>query len=172
MRGRSECFFVFQPKLFYHLQPHQHVIISPQHPQITPIWVNLTSSVSVQRCTHMPIHSIWMCSNTFYIYNMDVKKKWVVFYSVNHVNTSLFHPTISRLYKSRSTWPVYSSVTVQGCTEMPIHSIWMCSNTFYIHNMDLEKKWVVFYSLNHVTASLFHPIIPRLHISGSTWPAV
>ncbi len=38
-------------------QPCQRIIISPHHPQITQIWVNLASSVTVQGCTHMPIHS-------------------------------------------------------------------------------------------------------------------
>jgi hypothetical protein len=34
------------------------VIASPHHPHITQIWVNLmASSVTVQGCTHMPIHS-------------------------------------------------------------------------------------------------------------------
>ena len=37
-----------------------------------PNWVNLTSSVTMQGCTHMPLHSIWMSLNTLYIYNMDV----------------------------------------------------------------------------------------------------
>jgi hypothetical protein len=34
------------------------VIASPHHPHITQIWVSLmASSVTVQGCTHMPIHS-------------------------------------------------------------------------------------------------------------------
>ena len=75
----------------------QHINISPHDLLITQIWVNLATTLTVQGCTHMPIHSIWTCSNTFYICNMGVEKKWLVFYSSNHVNTSLFHPTIPRL---------------------------------------------------------------------------
>ena len=74
-------------------QPCQQFIVSPNHPHITLIWVNLmASSVTIQGCTHMPIHSIWTCSNTFYIYNTDVEIKWVELYSLNHANTSLFAP--------------------------------------------------------------------------------
>ena len=40
-------------------QTCQYVIISPHHPQITQICVDLlTSSVIVKWCTHMPVHSI------------------------------------------------------------------------------------------------------------------
>jgi hypothetical protein len=40
-------------------QPSQCVIVSLYHPHITLIWANLmASSVTVQGCTHMPIHGI------------------------------------------------------------------------------------------------------------------
>jgi len=154
----------------------------------------MASSVTVQRCTHMPIHSIWTCSNTFYIYNTDVEIKWVELYRLNNANTSLFAPpsphypnlvqldgqqcnsarvhpyayprhmnmlkhfpyindgcevevsgvvqpqpcqcTIVSAHNPQITqiWfnLMASSVTVQGCTHMPIHSIWTCSNTFHV----------------------------------------
>jgi hypothetical protein len=121
-------------------QPWQHIIILPHHhPQITLIWVKLASSVKVQGYTHMPIHSIWVCSNTFYIYNMDVEKKWVVFYSLNHDNTSLFHPTIPRLPKFGPTWPEQQC---KGCAHIPIHSIRMSLSTFYISLYQSQQRTI------------------------------
>jgi hypothetical protein len=59
-----------------HPQLCQQFIILPHHPKITTqIWVNLASSVTVYKCTHMSIHSIRTCSNIFCIYNVDVEKK-------------------------------------------------------------------------------------------------
>jgi hypothetical protein len=47
---------------------------------LTPIFQNLAPTctcITVWGCTHMPIHSIWRCSITFYTSNMDVGySKW------------------------------------------------------------------------------------------------
>ncbi len=87
----------------------------------------------------------------------------------NNVGTSMFFITSTLPYLTRRR--LHRGSTWQTQHEHP-SSPWMYSTTFYIFNVNVKKKWVVFYRLNHVNTSFFHCTIPWLPKPGSTWPAV
>ena len=76
--------------------------------------------------------------------------------------------------------PTWTGVTVQGCTHMPIQSIWMCSNTSYAHPEYMNVLKHIIYlqygcgmqfgtscSLNHDTTTSFGSTLPHLHRHNS-----
>ncbi len=94
---------------------------------LTPISPNLAptphryNSVRVHPYAY-PQHAIWRCSNTLYTSNMDVGCSQRGFAtSTSHLGSTL--PQLPQIWP-----PPPTGITVQGCTYMPIHSTWRCSN--------------------------------------------
>ena len=106
-----------------------------------PISQNLAptcTGISVLGCAHMPLHSIWSCSNTLSTTNMDVGcSQW---------GLSASTPQHHYLGSAVLNFPKFGTFLhryncVMMCL-MPIHSIWRCSNASYTSNMDVGcSQW-------------------------------
>ncbi len=86
--------------------------------------------ITVWGYCHMPMDSIPMCSNTFYMCAV----------SLNHdIMASFWLHKWARTPKSE---PGSVGITVWGYCHMPMDSISMFSNTLYMSNVDGETVWV------------------------------
>ncbi len=138
---------------------HYFTSPSPDNPNLSQL-LGQNSSVRVHPCAH-PQHM----NNTFYEYNMDVDKEWVVFYSFNHVNTWLFHPTILRLPESGSAWPALSH-----CKGAPtcLSTAYECAQTLFINTYwcGQEPGGILQpQSCQHIIISPHHPQITQIWVN-------
>jgi hypothetical protein len=125
------------------LQPqpwHHNAIWAPPYPNIpklvfpSPARYN---SVRMDPCTlpqHMKVHK------HFIYIQYGCMMQSVGVYSLNHDTTTSLGLHLTPIFQNLA--PTITGITVQGCTHMPIQSIWMCSNTSYTSNMDVGcSQW-------------------------------
>ncbi len=105
---------------------------------ITPKYEPSSVGITIWGYCHIPMDSISICSNTFYMYDVDARSR------LNHdVMTSFW------LHKWPTTpkfEPISVGITVWGSYRMSKNSIWMCSNTLYMSNVDVgARQWQVWW---------------------------
>ena len=94
--------------------------------------LTLHGIIGVRRCTYMPIHDIWRCSNTSHTssnINMDVRCRVGWFTALKHDHMISFGLTLTPKFLTFGH-PTCMQNCVR-CTHFPIHCIWMCWNTSY-----------------------------------------
>jgi hypothetical protein len=117
--------------------------VSTRHNFTTPSpdYLNLDQLVDQQcKCKGVPI-----CLSTAYKYAQTLSMYWIwmsgiVWPQPCQLSTHHYFTTPSPDYPNLDQLVDQQCNSAIGCTHMPIHSIWMCSNTFYIYNMDVEKS--------------------------------
>ncbi len=117
-------------------QPCQYIIILPHHPKNSMTQVNLASSVTVQGCTHMLIHSIWMCSNMYIQYWCEEEVSGILQPPpCQHIIISSHHPQIpdypnllgsTRPVQQCKGAPICLSTAYECAQTLSIYTIWMC----------------------------------------------
>ena len=156
--------------VFYHGLKHVNTSLfhspSPGYPNLGQL---------SQQCNSVRVHTYslstsYACAQTLSIYTI-----WMWRRSEGSCTAS----TMSKRHYSTMTSPDHPNQGQHGhqgngaivhTYAFPQHMNGLKHN---IYNRDVEKKYLVLFSLNHVNTSLFQPTIPRSPKSGSTcWPAV
>ncbi len=101
-------------------------------------WIQKSEESSVGRTVwgycHIPMGSISMCSNTLNMSNVDPGSSgWGGCQPQPWQNDIILTPQVTQNPKIS---PSKLGITVWGYYHMPMNSISMCSNTFYMSNVD------------------------------------
>ncbi len=101
----------------------------------------------------MPLDSISMCSNNFYMCNVEAGSslRWLSASTMTLCNRFWLH---TRPWTPKSD-PSSVGITVWGYCHMPMESISICSNTLYLSNVDAWEAVEVAVSFNHDVMTSF-----------------
>ncbi len=138
---------------------HHNIIWAPPNPNFPKLCHHRHRYNSVRM--HPYAHPQYMMVLKHFIYiQYGCGMQSAVVYSLNHDTTMSFGLRLTPISKKLAPTCTGIAITVQGCTNMPNHSIWRCSNTLYTSNMDVgcSQQWF--------TAST---MTPQRHL-GSTIP--
>jgi hypothetical protein len=112
------------------LQHHSDLAMPQFSEKSTPTRMGVT----VQGCTHMPIHSISRCSNTLYTSNMDVGcSQWGLAASTmilqHHTGSAIphfpkIHPHLHNVLRYKGV-PICRSTASQGAKTLCIYMPWL-----------------------------------------------
>ncbi len=103
----------------------------------TPKYDPSSVGIPVWGYCHMPMNSIWMCSKTLYMSNVDVGRslRWLP-----DSTTTLCHHFDSTSDLEPQNMSQCGGITVWCYCHMPMDSIWMCSNTLHMSNVGARSS--------------------------------
>ncbi len=161
-----------QSGVVYSLQTWHHewwgfgLTLAPIFPNFGPT----CTGVRVYWCTHMPIHSIWRCSNTFNTCNMDIRSRVGWFTASKHDTTMLYGLTLSPNFPKYGIWlHRWNCVRVHLYAHHPQH-MKEVAQTLHKHLIWIwDTKWDGLQAPNMAPCMMGVLAHPNLHISN-IWP--